>query len=170
MPSPMRPLANGTICAACAAALLSAGLLLAAAGCDTSTPDRQVADEIMQARAAAAEGPGGQQKAEQHYQAAASNTGASDLVRAHAKVVLGESQLDAARDAMRVAADKEMQAARVELEIGALARQLGVGATMIDGYKKLDPAPARGELQKRITEAQGGPDKPVWFTHGDSQI
>jgi hypothetical protein len=158
------------ISVACTAALLGAGLILTGGGCDTSTPDRQVAEEIMQGRAAAAEGRDGQAKAEQHFQAAASNPGASELISAQAKIVLGQAQYDAAQEALRDVARKDMEAARVELEIGALARQLGVGVAMIDGYKKLDPGAARAELQKRITEAQGGPDKPVWFTHGNSQI
>ena len=45
-----------------------------------------------------------------------------------------------------------------------------VGGTLIDGYRKGDPKTARAALDQKIAEAQGGPDKPAWFTFDKSQI
>src|SRR5207247_4777043 len=103
-------------------------------------------------------------------QGAAGQNDASDVVTAQTKAALGEAQYSAAIDALRHVDANEVQGARMTLDIGALARQLAIGGTLIDGYRKGDPKTARAALDQKIAEAQGGPDKPAWFTLDKTQI
>src|SRR5205814_3815100 len=90
------------------------GLLLIATGCDVSSPDRKVQDEIAQGRVAAAKGyPDGASEAEQHFKAAADNTNAYELTNAQAKQMLGQAQSDSAQEMLREADRKEVEAARI---------------------------------------------------------
>jgi hypothetical protein len=139
-------------------------------GCGAASADAQAQDDVAKARVAAARGDEGVAQAVQILQDAAKQTDTSDTVSAQTKAALGEAQYNAAMGALQTVDANAVKAARLTLEIGSLARQLSVGGALIDGYRKSDPKPVRASIDQKIAEAQGGPDKPAWFTSDKSQI
>lgn len=154
----------------------SAAILLAAMflpGCDNqqNQADKQVQQELAQARLLLLSAkPGDADQAYQKLQEAAANAAASDDVRAAAKAALAQAELDMAQSFMRQLERAEMDLARVVWEISQLAEQIRTCGSIVSGYLKYDPQPARQNVADRIAQVQGGPGKPEWIRHDNAVI
>ncbi|HEY7086899.1 MAG TPA: hypothetical protein VH518_02350 [Tepidisphaeraceae bacterium] len=145
-------------------------------GCDDSAADRKVREALRAAQDTAAaaapseEGDQARANARKLLETAAANTDASLGMRATAKAALAQSEFDAANRIIREIDRKEMELSRVAWETTQLALQVHTSGSAIAGYKLFDPKTVREAIATRIAEAQGGPDKPAWFTHGGATI
>jgi hypothetical protein len=142
----------------------------AAGGCDTAQneADKEVRSTIQEARDARAEGNA--DAAQQKLTAAAGNAEASDAAKAAAKAALAQAELSNAREVVHKINEAELQLARVGWEIVQLSQQIHSSSVSVEGYQKYEPKVVREAIAQRIAEAQGGADKPAWFTHGNSVI
>ncbi len=153
-------------------------ILLAAAsaflaGCDNDErkADRQVQQDLAEARQVAQMGgEDANQASAKLLQDAANRGDASAGVRATAKAAVAQNEMETADELLRKIDRAEMDLARVTWEISQLTEQIRTNASVVAGYKKYDPKPAREAIAQKIAEAQGGPGKPVWFTHGNATI
>ena len=138
------------------------GALLA--GCDAGTnPDAQARAKMNEGRIAAARGDeSGRETAKQLLTQAASLPDVSTATSAQAHAELGQVQYDSAIEMLRDADRKELAASQIALQIAALGAQLGNSATLVQGYQKLDPGPAKKTIDQKIVDTKGGPDKPTW--------
>jgi hypothetical protein len=142
----------------------------AAGGCDTAQneADKEVRSTIQEARDARAEG--NVDAAQQKLAAAAGNAEASDAAKAAAKAALAQAELSNAREVVHKINQAELQLARVGWEIVQLSQQIHSSSVSVEGYQKYEPKVVREAIAQRIAEAQGGADKPAWFTHGNAVI
>ena len=133
-------------------------------GCDAgSSPDAQARAKMNEGRVAAATGDdAGRSKAKADLTQAASIPDVSSATSSQAHAVLGQVQYDAGLEMLRDADRKELAASRIALQIAALGAQLGNSATLVQGYQKLDPKPAKDAIDQKIVEIKGGPDKLTW--------
>ena len=141
-------------------------------GCDAgSSPDAQARDKMNQGRVAAAKGDdAGRAAAKSLITGAASVPGVSVAASAQAHAVLGQVQYDTGLEMLRDADRKELEASKIALQIAALGAQLGNSATLVQGYQKLDPQPAKTAIDQKVVETKGGPDKPTWVVSDQLKI
>jgi len=145
---------------------LAGALGLAASGCGTASADQESQDDMGRARVEAAKGEEGTAHAVQILQGAAGLTDSTDAVSAQAKAALGEAQFNAAADVMRRVDANDVQAARLTLDLGALARQLSVGGALIDGYRKADPKQHARRSSRKLPKHRADRTSP----HGSRSI
>ena len=140
-------------------------------GCDDASADKQVRAELHKAYQHASAGTAeGLTQAKQVLDTAAANANASPAVQANAKALLAQVELEAARAAQRNIDERMMDVARHVADIAQLAQQISTTNALIAGYKQYDPRETLAAIQKNIADATGGPDKPAWFTHENTQI
>jgi hypothetical protein len=149
-----------------ATVVLAGGMLI---GCtDDRAADKKVRATLAQARQAAVTGTPAETL--QLLSTAASTEGASDGMIAVAKGAQAQNELEQANRIILDIERKEMELRRVVFEITQLAVQIRASGSAADGYRQFDPKAAREKIAEKIAEAQGGPGKPTWFTHGNSTI
>ena len=143
------------------AALMAGGPL----GCDdANTVDRRVREGISQSRTALIAGD--REKAQSLLQEAAGEAEAPNATKAHAKALLAQAELDAARARVSdpqtgiEAANRDI--AQMVYEINRLGQQIGETNGMVAAYKALEPVETRKQVQAEIAAATGGGEKAVW--------
>jgi hypothetical protein len=152
-----------------AAATVSSALV--AGGCGSAEADQSVRNSITKSQQAQRKGgEEGQKEAQQILEDAVKQTDASPASKAQAKAALGQLQLEAGRDTLRDSTHYEVEAGRLALQIAQLGSLVGRSNSLIEGYKKNDPQKVKDAINQRIVEAQGGADKPAWFTHEKTTI
>jgi hypothetical protein len=142
-------------------------------GCDNdqNQADKQIRADLSEARQIAlAGGPNASDAAVKKLQDAANASAASPDSLAAAKSALAQANLEAAHETMRQIDTKEMDLARLGWEISQLSQQIWTSNSAIVGYKKYDPQAAHDAIAQKIADAQGGPDKAVWFSQDKTSI
>ncbi|MGH7176016.1 MAG: hypothetical protein ACREJC_01430, partial [Tepidisphaeraceae bacterium] len=133
--------------------------------------DKKVQADVERGRELTAQAtPDTDAQARKLLESAAGNSSASPLSRAQAKAMLAQSHVDAASLTLREIDRGELELARAAFDLSQLASQVNSSAQMVADYRKFDPTGIRAQIQEKVVEAQGGPDKPAWFTHGNSVI
>jgi hypothetical protein len=137
----------------------------AVGGCDNgqNEADKHVRQQLSDARVDAATGQ--VDAARQKREEAAKDGAASGGVRAAAKAAVAQDQLAIADELSSRIERSELEVVRLVSEISALTEQIRSGGTMATGYKQLDPKPALDKIAADIAAAEGGADKPAWFTN-----
>lgn len=149
-----------------AAALMLAAGAVALAGCEkASDPEVRTAVESGSARL----GGGLPAEAAQVLQPASQTQTAPGGTLA-VKFALGHAKLDQAREKAVKLTDLYIDIARLEGEIAQITSTVALGNTLVEGYRKQDPAAARQLIRTRLAEARGGPDKAVWIDTGKLPI
>ena len=134
-------------------------------GCDdANTVDRRVREGISQSRIALIAGD--REKAEELLQNAASEAEAPNATKAHAKALLAQAELNAARarvsDPQTGIEATNREIAQLVYEINRLGQQIGETNGMVTAYKALEPVETRKQVQAEIAAATGGGEKAVW--------
>lgn len=139
---------------------------LAIVGCDTDS-DRTVRTHVQEAiDLRAVHSKEANEQAQKKLDELSTNNNAAPATRAQLAAMRGQMRVDAALDLMRDIDRKELELTRVAFDLNQLAVQLDAGSTVINGFKKFDPAPQQQSIAQQITAAQGGPDKLTWEFQG----
>jgi len=87
-----------------------------------------------------------------------------------AKFTLGHAKADLAAQSSTQLDAVNLEIARLISEIAQVGQSVAVGNTLVDGYRKQDPADARARIRERLAEAQGSAGKDVWVDTGKNPI
>lgn len=139
---------------------------IVATGCDKKN-DEKLAAEL--AKGSAQVSSGNSADAVTTLTPAAGAEAAAGVTLA-AKYTLGHAKADLAAQSSTALGAVYLDIARLTSEIAQVGNSVSMGNTLVDGYRKQDPAEARARIRERIAEAQGGAGKDVWVDTGKNPI
>jgi hypothetical protein len=144
--------------------------MLCVTGCDNgqNEADKQTRADLTEAQQKTSEGD--TVTANAKLTSAAGNAAASAGLRASAKASLAQAEFEAGQNIVAKIDMMERDLSRVAFEIGQLANQIRISSAEVTSSREYDPKPAKDAINSAIADAQGGPDKPAWFTQGNAVL